>query len=327
MTLLTNSRSVLLLLTMLAASPSIGQELTVRGPQTTLSDSDEYRLGPGDQLKLWVLGLEEISDRPLRVDGTGFIDVPLVGRVKAGGLTVEGLREALVENLQKEVRVPKVTIDVVEYSSHPVSVLGAVNQPGLQFLRDRKTLVEALSSAGGIRADAGCCVNLTRSAVRGSIPLAWAHPDASGKFSVAELKLSDILDTKLPTANILVEPDDVISVPVAQMVYVMGAVHKSGGFTLHQQEHISTLQALAMAEGLESTSSPRRAEILRPVAGSGERQRIPVDVKTVMAGKGEDLQLRANDILFVPDNTQKKVAIKALEVAIAVGTGVVIFRR
>ncbi len=108
-----------------------------------------YVLGPGDEVALWALGAEEISAHPIRVDPSGFIDVPLIGHFQAGGLTVEQLREELTRRLQAQIRRPQVSISITEFRSQPVSVLGAVNKPGTYQLQGQKTLLEALSLAEG----------------------------------------------------------------------------------------------------------------------------------------------------------------------------------
>ena len=139
------------------------------------------------------------------------------------------------------------------------------------------------------------------------------------------MQVRDLLSATNPTENILIRPHDVITVPVAEMVYVVGAVKKPGSFTLNERESVSVLQALSMAEGLGVTPKAQDSKILRAVPGNGERREIPVDLKKVMAGKAEDMALRANDILFVPDSTAKKAGVRALEAAIQTVTGVVIW--
>jgi polysaccharide export outer membrane protein len=285
----------------------------------------QYVMGPGDQIKIWALGVEEISDKPVRINPSGDIDLPLVGRVHAAGLTVEELKTALKQRLTAEVREPQVSIDIVEFGSQPVSVMGAVNHPGVLQLSGRKTVVELLSLAGGLRPDAGPYVKISRSTKWGEIPLPNAHVDPSGNFSVAELRVRDLLAAANPAENVLIRPHDVVTVPTAEMVYVVGAVKKPGAFALNERESVSILQAISMAEGLGPTPKPQASKILRIVPGRNERKEIPIDLNRVMTGKNEDIALRANDILFVPDSTAKKAAGKALDALIGTASGVVIW--
>jgi polysaccharide export outer membrane protein len=119
----------------------------------------------------------------------------------------------------------------------------------------------------------------------------------------------------------------VITVPVAEAVFVLGEVRKPGEVALKDNSSISVLQALAGAEGFGLTPAPQDAKIVRQVAGSAERQEIPVDLKRVLAGTAEDIAMRPNDILVVPPSGPKKAAARALEAAIQAATGIAIWRR
>lgn len=286
-----------------------------------------YVLGPDDQLVIRVLDLDEVDGKPIRVDMRGNIHVPLAGRVHASGLTIEQLEAELVTRFKAYVHDPVVTAGIAEFRSQPVSVLGAVKNPGVHQILGNKSLFEILSLAGGLSPDAGNIVNITRRKERGSIPLPTARPDATGEFIIADVGVKSILDAKNPEQNIVIQPDDVISVPRGDMVYVIGSVRRSGGFMLNEKEAISVLQALSMAEGLERTAAPGNAKILRPAAALDNRIEIPVDLKKILAGKAQDVALRANDILFIPTSATKNIALRSLEAAISMGTGVVIYRR
>jgi polysaccharide export outer membrane protein len=272
------------------------------------------------------LGVEEFSEVEFRIDPSGFLDMPLVGRVKAGGLTVPQLREQLVQALASEVREPRVSIDIVEFGSQPVSVMGAVRTPGVHQLRGQKTLAEILALAGGLREDAGARINIVRQKKWGPIPLSTAKMDSSGGFHVADIKLQDFLTASNPAENILIRPNDVITVPRADMVYVIGAVRKPGAFTLNEQESVSVLQALSMAEGLGVTPAPADSKILRMVP-DGERTEIAVNVGKILSGTAKDVSLQPNDVLFVPSSTSKQVAKRALETVVSTLSGIAIFRR
>lgn len=302
----------------LAADTPPGREK----PQPT-----EYVLGPGDQIKVWALGLEELSEKPMRIDPSGFIDLPMLGRLRAGGLTVEQLKKALLEKVAAEVRHPQVSVDIMEYGSQPVSVMGSVNTPGVHQLQGRKNLVEVLSIAGGLRPDAGSTVKITRQIEQGPIPLPGANTDASGKFSVAEVKVKDILGAEKPVENILIRPQDVITVPRAHSVSVIGEVRKPGTFALNERDTISVLEALSMAEGLGPVPAPQNARILRPTTDGSTRQEIPVDVKRILAGKSTDVRLQPDDVLLIPASGPKKAMTKVAEAAISTVSGVIIWRR
>jgi polysaccharide export outer membrane protein len=302
----------------------IGQSV----PKTTeVQNPKDYVLGPDDQISIWVADAPDISLKPINIDPGGFISLPLAGLVGAAGLTTRQLEERLDSALKSYFIHPQAAVSVVEFRSQPVSVLGAVNQPGVHQLRGRKTLVEVLSMAGGIKSDAGYTAKITRSLEWGRIPLANARDDATGQFSVASVELKAIMTAKNPEENILIRPHDVISVPPGELVYVVGEVTKAGGFVLAERETFSVLQALSMAGGLSKEAAPQNARILREAEVGAKRTELPVNVKDILSGKAKDVALTAEDILFIPSSTPKKAAARVAEAAIQMATGVIIFRR
>jgi polysaccharide export outer membrane protein len=251
----------------------------------------------------------------------------MVGRLQAGGLTAEELEKDLAARLKPFIRNPSVSVNVVELRSQPVSVIGSVNTPGVHQLQGKKTLVEMLSLAGGARADAGYSVKITRQKEWGSIPLPNATTDSTGHYSIAEVNLKQIMEAKNPAENIFIMPNDVISVPRAEMVYVIGDVKKAGGYVLSDTANMSVLQALSMASGLEKTARASKATILRASTSKDlNRTEIPVDLQKILKGKAKDVPMEHEDILFVPGNKTKAAAIRALESALQIGTGIAIYR-
>jgi protein involved in polysaccharide export with SLBB domain len=93
----------------------------------------DYILGPDDQITIRALNAAELSDKPVQIGGDGYINLALVGRVKASGLTVSGLEQELTERLKSYLQEPQVTVLVTDYRSQPVSVVGSVNTPGVRL--------------------------------------------------------------------------------------------------------------------------------------------------------------------------------------------------
>jgi len=285
-----------------------------------------YTLGPEDQITIRALDAEEISDKPFTIDNSGYVTLPMLGRMKAAGLTVAQLETALTDRLKQFLWQPQVSITVSEFHSQPVSVIGAVNTPGVQQLRGRKTLVEVLSSAGGLRPDAGHEISIQRRIEQGPIPLPGAHADGTGEFSLAKVSLPAIMNNVHPEENIVVKANDVISVPRGEVIYVVGEVKKSGGFPMDERETLSVLKALSLSEGLLPTASMNGVRIIRGGPVGSVRQEIPVDLKKILSGKGEDIGLKPDDILFVPSSMSKKAAVRGIEAAIQLATGIAIWR-
>ena len=125
-------------------------------PDRKLDAPTTYTLGPGDQVMIRAVDVEEIDSRqPLPIDSRGNINLPVVGRMQAGGLTTEELEAAIGSRLEKYVNRPDVTVTLTELRSQPVSVLGSVQMPGVHQLQGQKTLFEVLSLAGGLRSTPG----------------------------------------------------------------------------------------------------------------------------------------------------------------------------
>jgi len=285
-----------------------------------------YALGPDDEIVITVAEAEDFPGKPVRIGPTGSISLPMVGRIEAAGLTVEQLEAELVNRLKTYIRNPQVTVTVTEMRSQPVSVIGSVGQPGVRQLQGRKTLMEVLSEAGGLKEDAGHTVKITRRMEYGPIPLPGAVTDASGQFSIAEVSLRELMQAQNPLLNIPIMPNDVITVPRAEMVYVIGDVVKPGGVILGDQSTVTVLQALSMAAGLEKTAKPQDAKILRVAPGSTQRVEVAVNLKDILAGKKSDVPMEKEDILFVPSSKGKTAALRILEVAVGSGTTAIIWR-
>jgi polysaccharide export outer membrane protein len=274
---------------------------------------DNYPLGPDDEVEISGEELDEPPNKSIRVDGNGSIQVPLVGRVHVAGLTVEQAEQELDEQLSAYIRQAKIAINVKELRSQPVSILGAVNSPGVHQVQGHQTLLEMISEAGGIRPDSGYSIRITRELEWGCIPLPNARLDASGRYSVGSVNLKEIMEAKNPEENIRIFPHDVISVPKAEMVYVIGDVKRSGGFVLGEQESISVLRVLSLAEGLGPSSQAQNSRILRVNPNGEQRTEIAVNLKEILSGKKKDIPLQRDDILFVPDSAGKKVLSRVVE--------------
>lgn len=297
----------------------------------TIPASDKsYVLGPDDGLTINVVDLTELDAKNLgviHVDHQGNIRLPLAGRVHAAGLTVEGLETEITNRLSGTMNSPEVSVSVADYRNHPVSVLGAVRNPGVYQVNGPKTLFEVLSLAGGLNQDASNRVKITRPVESGKLPLASASADKTGEFYTAQLNVREVMEAKNPEDNITVLSNDVITVPKADMVYVVGAVHKSGGFPLAEKEQVSVLQAVTLAEGLDKVASAKKAKILRQASPGAERTEVTVNVDSILDGRAQDVSLQANDILFIPNSVAKSASMRALEAAIQAGTGIAIWGR
>ncbi len=293
-------------------------------PSTPKEAPADYILGAEDQISLWTPEAEELNGKAMRVEGNGSLTLPLVGTVKAAGLTASQLSAEISNRLQKYYLKPQVMVSVTEYRSQPVSVIGAVNTPGVHQVQGRKTLVEMLSLAGGPRQDAGSKIIVTRRAEWGLIPVEGAVMDASGEFSTAEIDLAAAITAQRPQDNIAVKPNDIIAVTKARLVYVVGEVNRPAGYVL-ERKGLSVAQALAMAGGLKSTAAGKDAAIIHKDE-AGPKERTRVNLGDVLSGKAQDIEMEPDDILFVPDSKPKRAVFRAAEAAIQMATGIAIWR-
>jgi polysaccharide biosynthesis/export protein len=293
----------------------------------------DYRIGPNDLLTITVLEAPDLS-QPVRVSADGEISMPLLGNIKAAGLTPRELELVLQALLRRTyMKDPHVSVAVTEMQSHTVSVLGAVKNPGAFQIRGTKTLLEMLSMAGGLAPEAGNAVLVMRGAaaeyVRDGRPRVQNVSTAEGRAAVSnpatisssgkagnedtvEVSLKQLLDTGDPKYNVPVYPGDIVKVKAAGIVYVVGDVTKPGGFPVQDNDHISVLQAIALGGGLAPDADKSRATIIR-VAQNGEQIDLPIHLGKILSGKSPDLPLRPKDVLFVPNNGAKSAGRSALK--------------
>jgi polysaccharide biosynthesis/export protein len=331
------------------AHPTDQPRLKVDDAEANLK-SGESRIGPDDLLDITVFEAPELN-RTVRVEPDGEISLELIGDVRAAGLTPKELESVLQELLRRTyIKDPHVGVFVHELESHPVSVVGAVKQPGVFQIRGTKTVIEMLSMAQGLTDDAGDTVLIMRGAGFAetsnsrsqeadsleSLPLGLTHADPPGdgntqsgqekSNAIEKINLKKLLDSTDPALNVPVRSGDIVKVPRAGIVYVVGEVGKPGGFVLQSNENISVLQALALAGGPTHTSALRQARIIRTDSASGKRREIPMNLGKILSGKSPDMMLQPKDIVFVPNNSAKSALYRGSEAALQTATGVAIYR-
>jgi polysaccharide export outer membrane protein len=292
------------------------------------SPSSDYVIGPEDVLDIDVFNVPELT-KTVRVANDGTISLALLGHVQAAGCTTEQLRKELERRWgQSYLENPQVTVFVREFHAQPVSVIGAVERPGIYELRGPRTLIEILSMAGGLAklgTAPGRTIVVTRRGGFGEELQLVEGMNLVGADKV-EINLARLLYSREAGLNIDIRPFDTVSVSRADIVYVVGDVRRPGGFVLADRENLTVLQALALAEGLNGTASKRQARIIRRNA-DGSRTEIPVDLTRVLNGKSQDLELAANDILFVPVSAGKAAARRGAEAVLGTLSGILIYRR
>jgi polysaccharide export outer membrane protein len=293
---------------------------------TGVKQSD-ITIGSGDLLTIEVFDVPELS-RDVRVNETGYISLPLMPtKVRADGLTTYQLQDKLAELLQTNglVSTPQVSVSLKERNSQPITVIGSVHAPMVIQAIHMTTLLQALSQAGGISDEAGNTVIVTRPAGK---PAVTDDPGVAAMLSEPQtftINLSDLLETGDSRFNIPLLGGDVVSVPRAGIIYVVGAVYHPGGFVmLNDRDRMTTLKMLSLAGGPIGSAKIKEAIILRKNGETGKRDEVPVDLNKVMRLQMEDVTLQASDILFVPDSAGKRALHRAGDVALSLTTGIAI---
>lgn len=296
------------------AQPTGAKPDSIQTPSSaTPAQSDErYRIGPGDVLDIRIFNRPQLSREAVRVEGSGIIRMPLIeGEISAACKTEGELAKEIATRYLKYYRNPQVDVFIKEYHAREVALIGAVIDQGRYQLSRRMRLLELLTYAKGPSEKAGETINI----VRGSKPdICDAQPqsadDASGFIS---LRLNDTLrgDEK---ANPYVQPGDIVTIPEAAQVYVVGNVYSPKPLAL--KEPISVSRAVAMAGGPLRDSKTDRVRIVRQQPGSAGRSEIYVNLNAIAHKQAEDVMLQANDIVEVPESTGKSI-IRSLLGAVA----------
>jgi polysaccharide biosynthesis/export protein len=276
----------------------------------------DYRLGPEDQIVIRTPQVSEINERPFRIDSEGFVELPIVGRIRAAGLTIQAFEQELSGRLAEYVRDPQVFVTLAQFRGDPVFFNGAFNAPGIYPLTGSRTLVEMLTVVGGLQPNAARRIKITRRLDYGALPLPNAVNNPETRISTVEISLSGLSENINPEEDIILQPFDIVSVERAERVYVSGEVARAASIELGERNSISVIQALTEAGGFTPTAKRGAVRILRPISGTDRRAEIVIDANLILAGRIQDFPLLPNDVLYVPSS-------KAKTTLASIGTGLV----
>jgi polysaccharide export outer membrane protein len=275
------------------------------GPASPDFNLPAQKVGPNDLLSISVADCPELT-RNFRVAADGTLLLPLLAnRINVAGKYPPEIETSITQALVNDQILirPVVLVAVAEYRSVPVSVLGAVKRPMTFQAVGNVTLLDALAKAEGLTQDAGPEILISKS-----------EPGADGKSSdvVQRIAVKKLMDDADPAVNIRLQGGEEIRVPPAGRVYVLGNVKKSGAFPIADGNDTSVLKIIALSEGLMPYSS-KDAYIYRREGGKDGRNEIPIPLDRILQRKSPDVQLQANDILYVPDNKGKRLTVQTLE--------------
>jgi polysaccharide export outer membrane protein len=274
-----------------------------------------YRMGPADAVEINVFDVPELN-MTATVTQSGFVQLPLVGAVKAGGLTETEFQQDLRKRLASYVRQPQVNVFISNYGSQKVAVLGAVNKAGTYPLKKgANSILELISEAGGVNDKAGSYLNFVPSELSGIGAANDAEARARLALSsdspnrIAENGIEVYLDQVMGTSGgipleIPVRGGDMIIIPEAGKATVDGEVEKRGSYELGRQ--MTLLGALAAAGGITYGAKVDEVEVVRDVGAKG-KARLVLDLERIARGEDTDVRLRNGDLVRVPSDTGKRM--------------------
>jgi polysaccharide biosynthesis/export protein len=281
---------------------------TTAAAQAANDAASTLRIAAGDLVQISVYGVDDMR-RDVRVSSGGEVTLPLLGAIRIAGMTAEESETLIGSRLKQAgvVKDPQVSVFVKEFATQGVSVMGEVMKPGIYPVLGPRRLFDLIAAASGMSPKAG---RLVRVIHRG-------EPDKPVEVSLA----GD--PARSPESNIEIFPGDTILVSKAGIVYVVGDVKKPGGFVMDQNVRLTVFQAIALAEGTNTTASLNSAKLVR--RGPSGVQEIPLQLSKVFALKAPDVQLEADDIVYVPTSTGKRAARRGLETILQTVSGVLIY--
>ncbi len=244
----------------------------------------EYRVGVGDKLEVSVFGHEDLS-KVVEVRGDGTINYPLIGDQQVEGKTVSQIDDEITRVLGKDYLVdPQVSVDVREYQSQWVTVIGEVRNPGQYVLKRNMRLIDLLAAAGGATKEAGAQILITRRTGKDEAPQQIA-------VDRERLLSRDNVD-----GNPLLVHGDIIAVGEKEAFYIRGEVNKPGMYYL--ESGLTIMNAISVAGGLTQFANRKDIQLLRE--DGGRHEKLNINLKAIEDGKKPDVPLRPSDTIIVP---------------------------
>jgi polysaccharide export outer membrane protein len=260
------------------ASLTLRFESRYEARRASADGPDQYRLGPDDKLQVTVHNQPELTSTPT-INREGYITAPLVGEVKAAGLTRRELADRLAERLGRDYLVdPKVDVQIEAFRSQWVMVSGEVRLPGRTPLRGGTRLKEVLSEAGGFAADAGVSIKISRRVEDGE---------------TFESITIDRAAFERGEQNPILQSGDIVDVARAKYCYVQGEVRSSG--PVRVQPGMTVLKAISHVGGLTQWADLKSVRILYE---GGVKPRV-INLKRIRDGKEEDPELTGGEVVIV----------------------------
>lgn len=269
-------------------------------------------IGAGDLLEVTIYDNPDLSNR-FRVNENGDIVLPLAGPVHLEGETATEagvtIEQAYVKAEILKAASAHATVFIAEYATQGILVNGEVRNPGLYPAMGVRTLNDVMTAAGGIMPTASTRLVITRK----------SDPDHPLTVEYDP----DVAPPIVPRIQIF--PGDVITVPIAGSVFVLGGVARAGIFVLEGHHTLTVEKAMALAGGTTHGANASHAHLVRTVTG-GKKEDFVFNVNEILKGKSPDIALKDGDIVYVPVSNTKIALERGIESIIGVGTTVLTYR-
>jgi len=287
--------------------------------------SADYHLGPGDELEITVVGMFEKA-QVVAINTSGDIALPLLGSVHLQGLTAEEAEAAIATALKERnlIKEPEVLVFIASYQAKTVYALGELDRQGEYSVSFDMTLMDLVFVSGGLDFSAGRYGYLHRRAADGAH--VW-RPFQKGDFEtlanrpdlprpgneVIEVDLQPMKEGGVLKTNPLLKDGDVFYVPAraVSLVYVIGDVVGAGAFELPAGQRLTAAQAIAWAGGPAKTARMSQGMLVR-YENDGRRVEQDVDFAAILKGSKPDVEIRANDVIFIPGSQGKTLGMGML---------------
>ena len=285
------------------AASSMNATRTANGAREAKVPEATMKIGPGDLIEVNVYDEADLH-QTIRLNDLGEGSLSFIGKIHLAGLTTDQAGALIARKLKdgNYLLAPQVTVFIREYSTQGVSVLGEVKTPGVYAVVGGQSLLDVLAAAGGTTPLAGAEITIQR----------------AGDASTLTVLLSKDAHQSL-SSNVRLYPGDKVVIPRTGLVFVLGDVGRPGGFVMENSGKITLLQALALAGGATRTSSMNGSRLLRK--GPSGYTDIHVELNKMLKGQKEDVQLQAEDILYVPGNGLKSAFAHAAPAVLAAASG------
>lgn len=276
---------------------------------TVVSTDEDYRIGPRDVIEIQIDRAPQLSGT-FQVKADGTLLMPYLNRIQAANKTPDELSTFIADGLRgRYLKNPIVTVTVRQVNSRSFFIQGAVRRPGLYQVEGRATLLKLISIAGGLADNHGSTAYIIREPSMSKALQPGSGTIATGRDEEPDLELNTVNITGLLKGrfdqNAIIEPGDIINIPVADIFFVAGEVNAPGSFPL--KEGTTVRQAILIAQGTTFKAVTSRAVIFRGDPATGKQQEIKVDVGAIMSGKQPDVTIMANDIVVIPSSRMKSV--------------------